>query len=541
MRMIFPRYAFCLVLCLIVLGSACAHKERGHKASSADLVIFHINDTHSYMAGIDNDANACTEDSTCTGGFARISQAIKEARKRGENVLALDAGDMFTGTLFSTLHGWPLQSKINSLLPLDGATLGNHEWDYGCETLADYLAEKRPFPILAANLSPKTGCPLQRSDIQPSLVKTIGGHKVGVIGLASDYALTNARACPQTNFTPRIESIEKEVRTLEAEGINRIVLLTHIGLDEDRDLARKINGVDVIVGGHSHSYLGPNSKEGSYPIVEHSPNGDPVLIVTAKRATEYLGRLACTFNEKGVLTKWSGKAIRLTPDFPRDPALASLLTSYSKEIEKELAEKISHHTLDYGPDGLSACRENECLTAMVMTDAMLAHGRTFGAEIALLNSGNVRAALPRDISRGHVLTAFPFKTKIIVREFTGKEIKEALEHGVSQKNARGRYMLQTAGLRYTVDGTKEVGKRVIQAEVIDKYGQSRPLRPKKRYRVVITDYLEQGGDSYTMLKKGRVISRTESDQALVLENYLLRNNPLSAPTRGRIIRKDPQI
>ncbi|MBQ7586160.1 MAG: bifunctional metallophosphatase/5'-nucleotidase, partial [Desulfovibrionaceae bacterium] len=463
--------------------------------------------------------------------------AIKAAKKEGYNVLALDAGDMFTGTLFYSVNKSPMIAELNKLMPWDAATLGNHEWDEGCEGLAKFL-EKKSFPFLAANLKPEKGCPLLYSETPPYIIRQIGGHQVGVIGLANDEVVGLASACPQTKFTPRVETVQKLVRELESKGVKRIVLLTHLGLPADRELARSLEGVDIIVGGHTHSYLGPNSKEGPYPIVEKSPLGHPVLVVTAKRATQYLGELACNFDAYGVLTSWQGQARELQPSDPRDMAISEKIAQYAKSLEKYRQHKIGSHHIEMGPDGMDACRDGECLTGLILTDAMLDFGRKYGASLAICNSGSIRAALnPGDITRGDLLTAFPFGTKVIVREYTGEELYEALEHGVAGEDARGPQMLQAAGLRYIVDSSKPKGHRVQKAELIDSKGKATPLNLRKRYKVVLPDYIAQGGDFFEVLTHGKKVKSTEPVDVEMLSKYLSKHSPLPKPVPGRLVRK----
>ncbi|MBR5734534.1 MAG: bifunctional metallophosphatase/5'-nucleotidase [Desulfovibrionaceae bacterium] len=526
-----------LIGCLLLVQASCTLRQQ-QASRKADLLILHTNDTHSHIAGIDKHGSACMDDRDCRGGLARISAAVADAKKRGENVLALDAGDMFQGTLFYSVNKWPMLAEFNALMPWDAATLGNHEWDEGCGDLAKYIEARRPFPLLAANLKPKKGCPLLYSSTEPYIIRTIGGHKVGVIGLANDEVVGLASACPQTNFADRVESVRAAVRELEGKGVRRIILLTHIGLPDDRKLARSVDGVDVIVGGHTHSYLGPGSKEGPYPIVEKSPSGKPVLVVTAKRATQYLGELSCSFDSDGVLTSWSGQARELLPSDPRDEKISSRIAEYAASLAEYRSRRLGSHNVDLGPDGLDACREHECLTGMIFADAMLDFGRPYGAQMALCNSGGVRAALKKgDITQGDILTAFPFNGIILLREYSGEQIWEALEHGVADEGAIGPQMLQVAGLRYVVDGSKPAGKRVLKAEVLDGKGRAAPLRPRERYVVALPEYIAKGGDFFDMLTTGKAVSSPEPIDVDLLSAYLAKHSPLPKPATGRIIRK----
>ena len=166
----------------------------------------------------------------------------------------------------------------------------------------------------------------------------------------------------------------------------------------DRELARTVDGVDVIVGGHTHSYLGPGSSEGPYPIVEHAPSGQPVLVVTAKFATEYLGKLRAAFDAAGVPARWNGATIRLEPGITPDPAVEAKIADYEKPLETFRSQILGRNDLVFA-DGMEACRKGDCLSGMIVVDAMLDYGRDHGATLALTNGGGMRAPLEK--GHGH--------------------------------------------------------------------------------------------------------------------------------------------
>lgn len=497
-----------------------------------ELLLLHTNDTHSHIAGIDRKGAFAVSEDGSTGGHARIAWAVRKAKKEKDNVLALDAGDQFQGTLFYTVNKWPMLVELDKFIPFDAMTMGNHEYDEGCGEAAEFT-RKVPFPVLAANLKPQGKCPMLQSKTQPYLIKTIRGVKVGVIGLANDEVKEVSQACPDTQFEKASETLARLVKELEAQGVHHIVALTHLGLPADRKLARTVDGVDVIVGGHTHSYLGPGSKEGPYPVVEHSPSGQPVLVVTAKRATQYLGELNIVFDKQGVPLAWEGAAKELTPDNPVDPEVSALVKKYEASLQEYTARKIGSHSLDL-PDGMEACRQGECLGGMVETDAMLEYGRQYGATIAMANGGGVRGPLPKgDITLSHLMTMLPFDGKFRVRELTGSQILAGLEHGVAGENGRGPSLLQVAGLRYTVDASKPAGSRIQKAVLYDGHKEAR-IDPKAKYKVVLPSYLVKGGDGFTMLK-GKAVTKKKGRDIDVMLDYLRRHDPLPKPETGRIV------
>ena len=501
-----------------------------------ELTVLHTNDTHSHVAGIDKRGNAAFSVEKSIGGLGRVASAVKSIKAEKDNVIFVDAGDQFQGTLFFSVNKSPMLAEINDHMPWDAMTLGNHEFDDGCLTLAKFL-ERSKVPALAANLAPEKGCPMLKADYSAHIVKDIRGEKVGIVGIANDEVVTLASACEHTKFTPIVDTVKREVAELEAQGVKHIVLVTHIGLPADRELARAVDGVDIIVGGHTHSFIGEGEgAEGPYPIVEKSPSGQPVLVVTAKRAAQYLGELNVTFDENGVPASWNGAPIEMKNDAPVDPDVAAVIGRYTATLEEFRSTVIGSHDLDI-PDGMDLCREVECLGGMLTADAMLEQASPHGASIAFTNGGGIRAGLPKgDITRGDILTIHPFGNVFVLREYSGEQILAALEHGVKGEGAKGPHLLQPAGLRYEVDSTRPEGSRIVKAEVVGKDGKALPLDLKARYVTALTDYLSGGGDGFAMLTEGKVVESSEPLVADVLDGYIRSHTPVKAPEGGRIVR-----
>ena len=527
---------FTALLCtLFLILAACAPAH--HKATPDDgleLRLLHVNDTHAFLAGIDDRMNACFEATDCRGGLARISAAIRTARQEQDNVIALDAGDQLQGTLFYSVNKWPMIAAADALLPYDAMTLGNHEFDEGCRELARFL-EAQPLPVLAANLVPQQGCPLAGSRIRPHLVRTVHGTRVGIIGLANDEVTGLAAACPQTAFRDARTTLQRYVAELEAQGIRHIIAVTHLGLERDRELARSVNGIDVIVGGHTHTYLGPGSKDGPYPIVEHAPDGSPVLVVTAARATRYLGDLSITFDAAGIPVAWTGGPRALGPALPQDEAMTRLVTNYAESLERYRTEIVGRHNIQM-PDGMEACRKGDCFSGLLTADAFLEYGRTQGARLALVNGGGIRASLPAgDISRGDLLALHPFDGQVYVREYSGQQIREALEHAVSGPDGEGPQLLQVAGLTYEADTSRPAGQRLRSVHIVDEQGQRHALDPQRRYGVVLSDFLASGGDGFGMLRHGHLLATSPLSVRELTGDYIRRHSPLAVPHGKRII------
>lgn len=526
-----------LFLALSLVQGSCSPARHASPAEGAlSLTILHTNDTHSHIAGINKYGNACFDDTDCRGGLARIATAIRTAKSQNDNVIALDAGDQFQGTLFYSVNKWPMLAELDQHMPYDAMTLGNHEFDEGCLELTRFLAAL-PFPVLAANLKPAKGCPMLKGNYTPYTLLTVRGQKVAVVGIANNEVVSLAAACPRTFFEDTAACLQRTVRDLEAQGVKHIIALTHIGLPEDRKLARSVDGVDIIVGGHSHSYLGPDSEEGPYPIIERSPSGQPVLVVTAKRAAQYLGELNVIFDAQGVPLRWNGGARELAAPETRDAETSALVQKYAASLDEFRNHKVGSHHLSL-PDGIDACREDDCLGGSLIADAMLEYARPFGGQVALCNGGSVRAALPSgDISRGDLLSVIPFGNTLVMREITGERLLAALEHGVSEEGGQGPRLLHTAGLRYVVDAARPAGSRIVRAEILNEKDTGTPLDRKARYVIVTIEYLARGGDAYEMLKDSKVIPSPEPIDITVVEDYLKKHSPLPQPEGERIIRQ----
>lgn len=529
-----------LLLAAGVSLSGCAWQdstpEPAWEKQGLDLVILHTNDTHSHVAGIDKHGNAAFDTHKSVGGLGRIASAVKKMKAEKDNVLTLDAGDQFQGTLFYSVNKWPMLAEINTHMPWEAMTLGNHEFDEGCLELTKFL-ERSPIPALAANLVPEKGCPVLKAKIAPYIIKEVRGEKVGIIGIANDEVVTLASACKHTKFRPAAETLREKVAELQGQGVKHIIALTHIGLPADQDLARSVDGVDIIVGGHTHSFLGKGEEaEGPYPIVEKSPGGQPVLVVTAKRAAQYLGKLEIAFDENGVPVSWNGTPVELKNELPVDPQVSATIVRYTKPLDEFRNTIIGENTVNMA-DGVDLCRKVECLGGLLTADALLAAARPHGAAIAITNGGSIRAGLPRGkITRGDILTIHPFGNALVLRDYSGEQILAALEHCVAEEQAEGPRLIQPAGLRYEIDSTRPVGSRIMKVKVIDARGNATPLRLNARYIVALSDYLADGGDNFAMLKDGKTIVSAEPLVADVLDDYIRANTPLRAPSTGRIVR-----
>jgi len=248
------RISFIMVFFLLFVHAVHAG-EIVPQDGSFNLTILHVNDTHSHL-------DPSVVDYSCRnrlyraelGGFTRLAKAVRDLRRKDENSLFLHGGDMVQGTLYFTKYQGLADIDLLNAMGLDAATLGNHDFDKGAEVTAK-LADAATFPLVSANVDASRD-PALNGKIRPYVVRDFGGHRVAIIGATT--ADTPAVSSPGglVSFGRLVPRISAAVRELREKGIDKIILLSHIGYDEDVRLARTVPGIDVIVGGHSHTLLG---------------------------------------------------------------------------------------------------------------------------------------------------------------------------------------------------------------------------------------------------------------------------------------------
>ncbi|MDX1382266.1 MAG: bifunctional metallophosphatase/5'-nucleotidase [Thermoanaerobaculia bacterium] len=522
-----------------MLGLACG----GDEQLQLELTILHTNDTHARIAAIDRYGSTCgpqADPAECFGGVARRATLVREIRAERPNTLLLDAGDQFQGTLFyRRFRGLEAQRFMNHLA-YDAMTLGNHEFDDGTEVLGRFAAGLA-FPVVITNLDYEDDPHLAPHRV-PSAVVTVAGERIGILGCLTEETVTVSRPGETVDFLPIEPELVEAVEELRADGIDKIVLLSHSGLERDLRIAASVAGLDVIVGGHTNVLLANDSpdSEGPYPIVVTGPEGDPVLIVQSFTWGKYLGRLDVVFDAGGVATAWSGDSILLDASVVEDEETLAMVAELAVELESFAAEVLGSTSVRL--DGQErSCRAAECNLGDLIADALLEAHRGQGVEIALQNSGGIRSSLAAGpISLGRLLEVLPFPNTTSVFGLRGADLLAALEHGVSraenlENDGTGRF-LQVAGLRYSWSPTRPVGARILSAEVAAGDGWE-PVTADRIYRVVSNDFTRNGGDGFEVLAT-RAIDPYDQGQVLadVVADHIRVHSPLATAVDGRIRR-----
>lgn len=474
------------------------------------LTILHINDFHSRfesITGTDSNCNAEGEaKGECFGGIARLKTAIDAERAAataaGENSVLFSAGDEFQGSLFYTQYKSEIVADFMNDMGFDVVATGNHEFDDGPAEFAKFIASAK-FPIIGGNFD-TTRDPDLKGLPKGVIVLNIGGEKLGVIGATTEDTPEIAASGPNVAFESVTEYVRGAVGALEAAGINKIVVVSHIGYNVDQDLAKAVAGIDVIVGGHTHTFLGTGKGEaGPYPTLVKNPDGVDVPIVQAGQYGKVLGELKVTWDDSGKVISAAGAPILLDASVTPDQGFLDRVAELGKPLEALKAEVIGSATEAIQGDR-NVCRVMECSMGNLVADAQLDRVADQGVTISIANSGGLRASIDAgEITMGEVLTVLPFSNTLATFQLTGADLVASLENGLSQiEEIAGRFP-QVAGLKYSFDKSKPAGSRI--SDVLVKDGDNWvPIDPAKTYGVVTNNYVRGGGDGYELFGKNAV-------------------------------------
>ncbi|NOD98830.1 multifunctional 2',3'-cyclic-nucleotide 2'-phosphodiesterase/5'-nucleotidase/3'-nucleotidase [Ruegeria sp. HKCCD6228] len=511
----------------------------GVAAAEYKLTILHTNDIHSRIESINKYDSTCDAEGEaegkCFGGVARLKTMVDARRDAlaDQNVLLLDAGDPFQGSLYYTTYKGAAEAEFMEAIGYDVMAVGNHEFDDGPEGLASFI-DAVSFPVISGNLDLSSSAEL-KDKVGNHVVLDVGGQKVGIISaLATDTVETSSPG-KDVIFQDEIESLQADVAALQDEGVNIIIALNHVGLAKDLEIAEQVPGLDLVVGGHSHTLLS-NTQEGaagSYPMMV----GD-VPIVQAYAYSKYLGEITLTFDDDGNLISAEGEPILLDASVTPDADIAARVAEMGAPIE-EMKQRVVANSAAAIEGDRAICRVQECEMGNLVADAMLARVAEQGAQIAIANSGGLRASIDEgEVTMGEVLTVLPFQNTLSTFEITGQTVIDALENGVSQvEEVKGRFP-QVAGLRFTWDPSVAPNEgRIIDVMVAEGDGFV-PIDPNKTYLVVTNNYVRNGGDGYSMFEgDDKNAYDFGPDLADVTAEYLAENAPYQPYVDGRIQQK----
>ncbi|WP_107951274.1 5'-nucleotidase C-terminal domain-containing protein [Lysinibacillus parviboronicapiens] len=534
-----------LAASLLATPGFAANAEETTPATTKDgfkLTILHSNDTHAHVEAAPQRATK-----------------VKELRAANANSLLLDAGDVFSGTLYFNQFTGEVDMKLMNLMGYDAMVFGNHEFDLGSSpeghaALAKFV-KGADFPLLGSNLdfskdSLFDGLQFQtitkdfeNGKIYNGIIKEIDGEKVGVFGLTTEET-PSISSVANVQFANYIDSAKKAVAEFEKQGVNKIIALTHLGFDDSKEfdndqlLASAVEGIDVIVGGHTHTKLDKAVKaETSFK--------NPTIIVQTGQYSENLGELDLTFNDNGAVVDYFGQLHALNDKekpVEADAEATKLLAPYTEKIaavKQQSTGNTAVSVLD-GKRGIWGVRAGETNLGNLITDGMLAGAQKIDPEVqfAFQNGGGIRASIDAgDITVGEVMTVMPFGNALGIVKMTGAEIYEIAEHSVKDFPKEFGGYLHFSGLQVEFDGKAEAGKRVTSIKL-----NGKELDKAATYKGATNTFTAKGGDGFETLEKVYADGRVSEPGTIDYEMFIDHLNSLKKvdpKVEGRIVATIP--
>ena len=491
------------------------------RGETARLTVLATGDLHGALTAYDYG-----NDRPAAAGLARIAGLVRAARAEGPPVLLLDAGDALQGSALTDAYRRGDRARPEPMtaamtrLGYDAMAVGNHEFSVGPDALAR-AREAAGFPWLAANVVRDDGSPA----FGASLVKELGGVRVGIVGLVTPAvpALEEPANVAGLRFLPPVETGNAEARRLrEAERCDLVVVLAHTGMERDPSsgverlgdapgenwglrLSRELEGVDLLVLGHTHGAL-----------VHGNPPAGP-MVVQAGHHGGMLGRVDLELVRAAPGEPWrlwtrSGQLTVLTDSVAVDAELEAFAAPYHEAARAALAERVGTAARDIGsPAGLLAAGPLWDLIHAAQLEAT-------GADVSLAALPDPDAVIPAGpVTRRDLLRIYPYENTLAVVELTGDELRRALERSARayapytfadsrallEPGAAGHNLDGAHGVTYEVDLTRPAGERVVNLS-----WRGRPLEAEQRLRVAVNSYRLNGGGGFEeIVRAPRLLER----------------------------------
>jgi 2',3'-cyclic-nucleotide 2'-phosphodiesterase (5'-nucleotidase family) len=444
-----------LVLCLILA-------PWGY-AGQVDLKILYVNDFHGFAEPY-KPAGA----EAPLGGIAYLAGAVDRARGKSPSLL-LAAGDMIQGNPWANLFRGKSTLDVMNAMRFDAMVVGNHEFDFGPKILKERMAQAR-FPLLAANVK---GVPA----LKPYVIKNLPGVRVAIIGVVTPETpvATHPRNVAGLTFSTPESAVRKYLPELKGRA-DIIIVLSHCGFQADKELAAKVPGIDVIVGGHSHTKILQPEVVGR------------TIIVQAWEHGKVLGVLNLRIQD-GKIAGFDGALQEISPATGApNGQVQEIVARYARQVDSLLERVIGETQVDLDGEHV---RTGETNLGDFIADVMR---QTAGAEAALINGGTIRTGIPQGkITVKDIYAVLPFDNYLVAISLTGAQVQAALEHGVARLEESAGSFPQVSGLTFTYSRSAPAGARVKDVTV-----GGRPLDPQKEYVVATNDFLVAGGDGYTV-------------------------------------------
>ncbi|CAH0400813.1 unnamed protein product [Chilo suppressalis] len=525
-----------------------------------ELLILHNNDMHARFEQTSQLSGTCTtvdrDAGKCYGGFPRVAHVVKEARKaaasgEGPPVLYLNAGDTYTGTAWFTIYKWKIAAEFLNALQPDAVCLGNHEFDEGINGVVPFIRNLTS-PILAANLILDAVPELaNETNLHKSIILKIGDTRIGLIG----YLTPETKFLAPKNkveYEDEVTAIKREVEILKKQNINILIALGHSGFITDLKIAKEVDDIDLVIGGHSNTFLWnrntteekPEFPQGMYPTIVTQPSGRKALVVQAYAYTKYMGYLNLIFDSTGEIVQYDGEPLLLEQSIPEDPEMLEKVNLYRKEIDEINNELVGESAVVLE----GSCRLQECNLGNLITDSILDftrefHPKYFDVNIAVIQGGRIRTSVdhpnkPIKVTRGDLVAVLPFSDMLTIITLNGTILKRAMEHSISTWrliDSTGQF-LQMSGMEVTYDLSQSPGSRLVDLKAVcSKCGDYtlKPVNDNNEYKMFMPSFLADGGDGYSIFENlpKDIISYNELECTI---NYMRKYGLVEPKVSGRI-------
>lgn len=480
-------------------------------AQNGSLTFLHVNDVYE-IAPVKGQ-----------GGFGPLMTLLRQERQRDGQAITTVGGDFLSPSLLSgTTQGEQMIALFNAI-KVDAVTFGNHEFDFGVEPLKKRMAEAA-FPWIGTNVKSADGSVFATT--VPHWTKIVGDVKIGFLGLITPESARLSSGGPSLSFAPVQDSATAAIKALKADGASVIVALTHLTIEEDRELASKVKGIDLILGGHDHDPI--SFYEGS------------TLILKAGHDAQYLGvvklLVSTKTTDKGPATTTLPTEWRFvsTAGVAPDAEVERVVGGYTQKLDSDLAAVIGTTTVDLD-SRKDSVRTREATMGNLIADALRG---ALKADVVITNGGGIRADALRPagtaLTRKDIFAELPFGNVGVLVEMSGADLLASLEHGVSKVEDKAGRFPQVSGLTMTYDPKAAAGKRVIAVTVGGK-----PLDPAATYRVATNDYLLKGGDGYDAFPRSKVLVDASGAVLLatIVMNHVEALKTVSVGIEGRVVAK----
>jgi 2',3'-cyclic-nucleotide 2'-phosphodiesterase (5'-nucleotidase family) len=557
MTRLMQRFAV-VAVCTALLGSALlactvTQEQPDLRGQDIRLTFIHTSDIHSRLFPYNFVPNVFDRGYGLTqppfGGIARMATIAKNIRKSSNRSLWLDSGDCFQGAPVFNLYKGEAEMRALSLAGMDGAVLGNHEFDAGAKNLFEKIDNWSTFPQLAGNYAwdnPPPGAVNSdgrslRDVIAPYAIYDVDGLKVGVIGMGNTSTITSIyEGGNNLGFRPLADgpALDGWVRLLRPQ-VDVIVVVSHLGLDEDEDLTASqveddpnqsfsretLQGVDLILGGHLHIVTNPPK------LIPNDDQGHNTILVHSGAFAKFVGRLDVVIRvgtdnndpaNRSRITSFSYVNVPVQADVPEDAEITALMWPYSVAINQQIDLNgvfayVNAKTGD-GGEKQKVLRNNigggdSQLGNLVARSMQIQPG--VEAEFAITNSLGIRADFeygPLTIEQ--MYNVFPFENSITVIYLSGAEVQETLDYVAIRSSQRGcRTQAQVAGIAFDMVCSGPNGAYAKNIAIGDNcrlggdpsaeidFSKCAKLEPSSLYRVAVNDYIAAGGSGFDVLRR----------------------------------------